>query len=218
MLRQAVVVAGGKGVRLGELAKKYGNKSLVPINGIPLLGYTLEWLREAGVCEIIISVNYMSEYRKVAELFGGDSDILLSHNRYRTSSAQCLPPLLERLDSRFLFVYGHAPAPPNHLRGICDLASKGVAVSLYSTTTQGATRKPASIREDVVKLEDSGSLFIEPPHVLTSDFVYILNRSRSWGAAFKRYQGSLVDLRAVHPPEVHYRKNFTRLKRYIETF
>lgn len=49
MIRQAVVAAGGKGTRLGQLAKKYGNKSLIPIEGKPILLHTIQWLEEAGL-------------------------------------------------------------------------------------------------------------------------------------------------------------------------
>jgi CTP:molybdopterin cytidylyltransferase MocA len=218
MLRQVVVAAGGKGTRLGTLAQRYGNKSLVPIKGLPILGHTLEWLKEVGVEEIIITVNYIAEYRRIEELFGSDTRITMAYNRHRKSSAQCIPPLQEKLDPRFFFVYGHAPVPPDHLRNLADITNEGVAVSLYPTTTQGMTRKPARLLGHLVTLEANGSLFVEPPHVLTYEFVELLAKTGSWGTSFQRYQGPLVGVRAHHPSEFHYRHNFVAFRKYMTEF
>jgi CTP:molybdopterin cytidylyltransferase MocA len=218
MLRQAVVAAGGRGTRLGTLAKKYGNKSLVPIQGLPILGYALEWLKEVGVEEIIITVNYVAEYRRIHELFGKDPCVRMACNRHRKSSAQCVPPLRAKLDPRFLFIYGHAPVPPEHLRNLANIAKEGVAVSLYPTTTQGVTRKPARLIGHHVTLAAGGSLFVEPPHVLTREFVNLLAKTGSWRTSFQYYQGPLVGVRAHHPSEFHYRYNFAAFRKYMTKF
>ncbi|MEK7193384.1 MAG: NTP transferase domain-containing protein [Patescibacteria group bacterium] len=218
MLRQAVVAAGGKGTRLGTFAQRYGNKSLVPIERLPVLGYTLEWLKEVGVEEIIVTVNYMTEYRRIEELFGKDSRITMAYNRYRKNSAQCISPLRGKLDSRFIFIYGHAPVPPSHLRNLVEIAKEGVAVSLYPNTTQGATRKPARLLGHLVTLEASGSLFVETPHVLNHEFVELLAKTSSWGVSFQRYQGQLVGVRAHHPSEFHYQHNFVAFRKYMIEF
>ncbi len=215
MLRQAIVAAGGKGTRLGALAKKYGNKSLIQIRGLPILWYTLKWLKEVGVEEIIITVNYMSEYRRIKELFGKDPQIAMVYNRYRKSSAQCIAPLLAMLDTRFLFVYGHAPVPPDHLLNLAGVAEKGVVVSLYASTTQGATRKPANLSGYLVTMNASGSLFMEPPHVLTHEFVELLAKTGSWGVSFQGYRGPLAGVQANHHSEFHYRHDFAAFKKYM---
>ena len=56
----AVVLAGGKGTRLGE-ATKNRPKPMVELNGKPLLEYTLEWLKEQGVSKAILTLNYLPE-------------------------------------------------------------------------------------------------------------------------------------------------------------
>ncbi len=218
MIRQVVVAAGGKGTRLGALAQKYGNKSLVPIRGLPVLSYTIEWLKEVGIREIIVAVNYVHEYRKIEKLFGDDPRIKMVHGKRRTSSAQCLPPLRRILDLRFLFVYGHAPAPPGHLRNLLSVAEDGIVVSLYPTTTQGEMRKPARLSGRIVTLEESGPLFVEPPHVLTLEFARLLQKTGSWGASFRKYQGRILGVRAQHPPEFHYKRDFMAFQRFMVEF
>jgi len=42
MVERALVTGGGKGRRLGLLAFKYGNKSLIPIKGKPMICYTID--------------------------------------------------------------------------------------------------------------------------------------------------------------------------------
>ncbi len=54
MLREAIVLAGGKAERLGEAAGGRP-KSLVPVGGRPLLAYQLSLLARAGVERVIIS-------------------------------------------------------------------------------------------------------------------------------------------------------------------
>jgi len=56
----AVVLAGGKGTRLGE-ATKNRPKPMVELNGKPLLEYTLEWLKGQGVSKAILTLNYLPE-------------------------------------------------------------------------------------------------------------------------------------------------------------
>jgi NDP-sugar pyrophosphorylase family protein len=51
---EAILLAGGKGERLGEAA--HGRpKALVPVGGRPLAAYQVEWLAAAGVDRVIVS-------------------------------------------------------------------------------------------------------------------------------------------------------------------
>jgi NDP-sugar pyrophosphorylase family protein len=51
---EAIVLAGGKAERLGEAAQGKP-KPLVPVNGRPLLAYTVDRLRQAGVDRLIVA-------------------------------------------------------------------------------------------------------------------------------------------------------------------
>ena len=54
----AIVLAGGKGTRLGQ-ATAQKPKPMVEINSKPLLEYTLIWLKQQGVAKAILTLNYL---------------------------------------------------------------------------------------------------------------------------------------------------------------
>ncbi|MEO5350055.1 MAG: D-glycero-beta-D-manno-heptose 1,7-bisphosphate 7-phosphatase [Magnetococcus sp. YQC-3] len=58
--KQAVILAGGQGTRLGELTR-HTPKPLLPINGRPFLDYLLWNLSRHGFGEIILSCGYLGE-------------------------------------------------------------------------------------------------------------------------------------------------------------
>ncbi|MDP8221165.1 MAG: nucleotidyltransferase family protein [Candidatus Stygibacter frigidus] len=57
---KAFILAAGKGKRLLPLTQKLP-KPMVPVNGIPLLCYTLARLRQAGIHELIINTWYLGD-------------------------------------------------------------------------------------------------------------------------------------------------------------
>ena len=57
---RAVILAGGKGVRLAPLTEVIP-KPLVPIGGMPIMGIIIEQLREQGFRRVTLAVGYMAE-------------------------------------------------------------------------------------------------------------------------------------------------------------
>ncbi len=57
---KAVILAAGKGMRMGELTNNRP-KPLIPIHGKPFLGYILDALKEAHIREIGIIVHYLKD-------------------------------------------------------------------------------------------------------------------------------------------------------------
>ena len=64
---KAVILCAGRGTRLGDLTKDLP-KPMVPINGKPLLEYTIQYLSVQGFKEIAINLYHKPE--KVKEYFG----------------------------------------------------------------------------------------------------------------------------------------------------
>lgn len=62
---QAVILAGGKGTRIGN---KRIPKVMINIGEIPILQHQIELLRTSGVTDVILCVKHLSE--KVREHFG----------------------------------------------------------------------------------------------------------------------------------------------------
>ena len=66
----ALILAGGKGERLRPLTDTLP-KPLAPLDGKPILWYQVEWLKQAGVTNIIFLVGY--RWEMVREYFGDGS-------------------------------------------------------------------------------------------------------------------------------------------------
>jgi D-glycero-D-manno-heptose 1,7-bisphosphate phosphatase len=111
-VRQAVVLAGGLGTRLGELTRATP-KPLLPVGGRPFLAYLFDWLARGGVEEIVVSTGYLPD---AFAAFLTDSSWRDPYGRQiRTAEARETVPagtagalrlMAPRLDERFLLVNG----------------------------------------------------------------------------------------------------------------
>ena len=106
-MKQAVILAGGKGTRLKEVS---GNlpKPMVPVLGKPLLQYLIEQCVEYGISNIKLLVSYKKE---VIEDYFGDGDQYGANIQYIVEdiprgTAGALMDTLPELDEQFLVVYG----------------------------------------------------------------------------------------------------------------
>ena len=57
---KTVIMAGGKGTRVKSVSKEIP-KSLLKLNGKPVLQHQLECLKREGLTEIILCLGYMSD-------------------------------------------------------------------------------------------------------------------------------------------------------------
>ncbi len=73
----AVIMAGGKGMRLRPLTEDTP-KPLLPIGDKPILQYAVERLTNFGIQHLTISVNYLGE--QIREYFGGGEDFGMEIN------------------------------------------------------------------------------------------------------------------------------------------
>ena len=106
-MRQAVILAGGKGARLrGRLGGR--PKALVDIDGVPLLGRQLEALRSNGFLDIIILVNHAADQIEsfCANPAFADLRIVLLNDGEPRGTAGALVAALPHLEKRFLVLYG----------------------------------------------------------------------------------------------------------------
>lgn len=67
MIKQALILAGGRGERLKPISDGIP-KPMIPINGLPLLEYTLKNISKKGVKKAVLSVGYLAE--KIISHFG----------------------------------------------------------------------------------------------------------------------------------------------------
>lgn len=67
MIREAIILAGGKGTRLQNVVKNVP-KPLAPVSGEPFLNYLIRYLQRQGIERVILSVGYM--YEKIMQTYG----------------------------------------------------------------------------------------------------------------------------------------------------
>ncbi|MCX6797013.1 MAG: sugar phosphate nucleotidyltransferase, partial [Candidatus Doudnabacteria bacterium] len=105
---KVLILAGGKGVNFPHLSADLP-KAMLPIGGRPLLEYTIERLKQAGLTNIIVSLGLHG--RKISDYFrnGQRLGVKISYLQQigRNGTAQPLKQAQAELeDSIFLLLYG----------------------------------------------------------------------------------------------------------------
>ncbi len=82
---QAIILAAGKGTRMGDLNGSPLPKVMYPLNGIPLIKYSVENVQKAGVKDIIVVVGYQKE--KVQNFLGSSVRYAVQEQQLGTGHA-----------------------------------------------------------------------------------------------------------------------------------
>ncbi len=109
-IRQAVILAGGKGTRLGAITQSIP-KPMLPIAGDrPFLDYLLEMVERHGYQDIILLGGYLGEVLEAAYDGRriGDATIRVLRETVPLGTAGALTVARETLDPRFLMMNGDA--------------------------------------------------------------------------------------------------------------
>lgn len=106
-IKQAVVMAGGKGTRLHPYSALFP-KPLMPLNDMPVLELLLRQMKCAGITDVILAVNHLSH---LLEAFFRDGERLGLNIRYRLEdqplgTAGALGAMLDDLDDAFFVTNG----------------------------------------------------------------------------------------------------------------
>jgi mannose-1-phosphate guanylyltransferase/phosphomannomutase len=75
MMRKAIVMAGGQGLRLWPLTLSRP-KPLIRVANRPVMAYILEWLREYGVTEVLVTLHYRAD--EICQEFGDGRALCLN--------------------------------------------------------------------------------------------------------------------------------------------
>jgi histidinol-phosphate phosphatase family protein len=106
-MRQAVVLCGGIGVRLGSLVKDKP-KPMLLVDGKPVLQHTIELLRASGITDIVLAAQY--RWDVIRDYFADGArwgvNITISVEPSPLGTAGPLTLLRQRLDQDFLVIYG----------------------------------------------------------------------------------------------------------------
>tara|TARA_B100001063_G_scaffold240090_1_gene264586 strand:+ start:340 stop:1680 length:1341 start_codon:yes stop_codon:yes gene_type:complete len=102
---QLVIIAGGKGTRLGDISLP---KPMVNVGGKPLLEHQIELARRYGLKDILILVGYRSE--QIIDYFGNGSkwgvNITYSIEEKPLGTAGALKSVEQSINARFMVFYG----------------------------------------------------------------------------------------------------------------
>ena len=63
-LKEAIILAGGKGKRMRSVTMDKFPKGLTPIQDIPILNWEIEWLAREGINHVVLAVGYLHEMIK----------------------------------------------------------------------------------------------------------------------------------------------------------
>jgi len=106
-VKQAVILAGGRGTRLGRITETVP-KPMLPIGGRPFLDYQLWFLRNSGVTGVVLCVGYLSESLEgrygVAPPFG--LRIAISHEPQPAGTGGALVFARPHLEETFFVLNG----------------------------------------------------------------------------------------------------------------
>jgi NDP-mannose synthase len=107
LIRQAVIMAGGKGTRLHPYSAVFP-KPLMPLGDMPILELLLRRMKAAGIREVIIAVNHL---RHLIEVYFGDGSDLgmrlyYSDEAKPLGTAGALGNMLPLLDETFFVTNG----------------------------------------------------------------------------------------------------------------
>lgn len=112
MIKQAVILAGGKGKRLMPLTKNLP-KPMAPINNTPFLSYLIYTLKKKGIQKILILVGY--KQKKIVNFYKNNTDIKINFyfSSVNSDTGKRVLDANKFLDDEFLLLYGDNFWEPN---------------------------------------------------------------------------------------------------------
>ena len=130
---QAVIMAGGKGTRLGVLTRDVP-KPMVPINGKPILLHQIENLRESGILDIILVVGHLGQ--RIKDYFGDGErfGVRIGYvtEKHPLGTAGNFYYLQDRVREDFILLYGDVLLDIDYSRFVRFHREKEAFVSLFA--------------------------------------------------------------------------------------
>lgn len=131
-VRQAVLLAAGRGTRMRELTADLP-KPMIPVQGRPILQHIVEGLRAAGVERVLIIVGYRADV--VRDFFGDGSQYGL-HVEYITQEVQDGTGRVVELaktfagQDPFILSYGDILIEPKNYQRLADLGAAAAIITV----------------------------------------------------------------------------------------
>jgi dTDP-glucose pyrophosphorylase/histidinol phosphatase-like enzyme len=178
-IRQAVILAGGKGTRLGEITRAVP-KPMLPIAGDrPFLDYLLEMIERHGYRDIVLLAGYLGEALEAAydgRRIGKAAVRVVMREPAPLGTAGALTAAREALDPRFLLMNGDAFFDIN-LRALEQASQRAAATATLALRAMAdAARYGRVIEENGKVLAFLEKDFGRPGPGVINGGVYVLKR------------------------------------------
>jgi mannose-1-phosphate guanylyltransferase len=166
-VKTAVILAGGRGTRLGNLTEEVP-KPMIHVAGKPILHHMIDWFSSYGVRRFVLAVHYKKE--KIIEYFGDcetlAEEIIYSEEEQPLGTGGPLKLAEKHLDRTFIFANGDILTNFN----LHDMMERHFKNSAAITTALKAVKDPE--RFGVAELSgDRITKFIEKPEVPPTNFI-----------------------------------------------
>lgn len=145
-IETAVILAGGEGIKLRPLTYELP-KALIPIQGKPLVEYTIEMLKKADVRNIIFTVGHLSE--KISNYFGDGEKfgVRIKYHQEKKSlgTAGALKQVASQINGTFLAIHGDVLVKIN-LFDLFRFHSQQNVIATMALTTASDTQTHGNVR------------------------------------------------------------------------
>ncbi len=130
---KAVIMAGGKGTRLGSLTVEIP-KPMVIIDNKPILEHQIDNLKQYGINEIILIVGYLGNVIEDYFLDGSKFGVNITyiHEKELLGTAGSLFYLKNKVDGDFVLLFGDLMLDINWNRFICFHKDKNALITLFA--------------------------------------------------------------------------------------
>lgn len=159
-MMKGVIIAGGRGSRLRPLTNEIP-KPMIPILDKPVMEYCIEHLKEHGITEIAVTVQYLSS--KIIDYFGDGRrygvNLTYFEERRPLGTAGSMKNAEVFLDESFVVIYGDVISNFNLTKGIQYHRSKNSLVTIFMTTVQNP------LDYGIIRTNETGKVtrFLEKP-------------------------------------------------------
>jgi CTP:molybdopterin cytidylyltransferase MocA len=198
---EAMIAAGGYGRRfIGSGSPTGRPKSLMMGVSRPMVVSTAENAREAGFRTLLVLNNRPEWHHELKEVLAPFDGVDVVEDAGYSSTFLLAQNFAEKMDTRFLFLYGHAPRPAEHLRYLAKLKDQ-ISASAFENSTK-------------TKVIPRGKLFLEPPYMVDCGSIVASNAS-DWASYFEEVRDKLGLYISKDPAEPNTRAEF---ERYIKHY
>ena len=193
----AVIAAGGRASRFGCRSPK----SMLTVNGVPLILYTVKSILDAGFTRVIVCLNRPEWRREMARSLENIPEVEMVIDKGYPSTFLLAREVAPLVAHRFLFAYGHAPRPVDHISQLLESNRPIVATCV---------RKTSKLR--TIPWDDNH--FLEPPYLLDS---YDLDEGDfyEWDDFFRCRSRDLGIVPVIGPHEFNFQRELESYRKYV---